>query len=147
MSWCDAVVVDVLGDQAWVELSEQVAGCGSCRNAGTCAEGMVGGARPRRYRLSNTIGAGVGDRVQLDIAPGTLWRAALASYVLPLLLALAGAAAGQAIAGDAWAIVGLALGLGAGLFLLRRREMRARRDQNLISLRFPSRDIRFEVAK
>lgn len=147
MSQCDAVVVELVGDQAWVELPARAASCGNCRNAGACAEGLGGDAGVRRYRLANRIGARVGDRVRLDIADGILWRASLASYVLPLLLALGAAAAGQLAAGDAWAIVGMLLGLGAGLFLLRRRELRARRDHDLISLQFPSGDVRFEEAK
>lgn len=147
MSQCDAVVVEVVGDQAWVELPARAASCGNCSNTGACAEGLVGNAGLRRYRLANTIGARVGDRVRLDVAEGTLWRASLASYVTPLLLALGAAAIGQFAGGDAWAIAGMLLGLGAGLILLRRREMRARRDHDLISLQFPSREVRFEEAK
>lgn len=147
MSQCEAKVVEVVGDQAWVELPARAASCGNCRNTEACAEGLTGRAGVRRYRLANTIGARVGDAVLLDIAAGTLWRASLASYGLPLLLGLAAAAAGQVAGGDAWAVAGLLLGLGAGLMLLRRRELRARRDQDLISLQFPSRDVRFEEAK
>lgn len=147
MSQCDAVVVEVVGDEAWVELPARAPSCGNCKNTDACSGGLTGDAGVRRYRLANAIGARVGDRVQLDIADGTLWRASLASYVWPLLLALAGAALGQSAGGDAWAAAGTLLGLGGGLLLLRRRELRARRDHDLISLKFPSRDIRFEEAK
>jgi positive regulator of sigma E activity len=64
------------------------------------------GTGPRRYRLENRIGAGVGDQVQLTVADGTVWRASLLSYVLPLLLAIGGAAIGQFAAGDAGAVIG-----------------------------------------
>ena len=147
MSQCDAVVVDVVGDEAWVELPARAANCGNCRNTEACSEGLVGNAGLRRYRLANVIGARVGDRVRLDIADGMLWQASLASYVWPLLLAIAGAAAGQSAGGDIWAPGGTLLGLVIGLYLLRRRELRARRSGDLISLHFPSREIRFEEAK
>ncbi len=147
MSQCDAVVVEVVGDEAWVELPARAAGCGNCRTTEACSAGLLGNAGLRRYRLANTIGARVGDRVRLDVAEGTLWQASLASYVTPLLLALGAAAIGQLAGGDAGAIAGMLLGLGAGLVLLRRREMRARRDQDLISLQLPTREVRFEEAK
>lgn len=147
MSRCDAVVVEVAGDEAWVEVPARAAACGNCTNTEACADGLAGNGGTRRYRLANRIGARVGDHVQLDVVDGVLWRAALASYVLPLLLAIVGAAAGQATGGDAWAAAGTLLGLGGGLLLLRRRELRMRRDRDMISLQFPSREVRFEEIK
>lgn len=147
MSQCDAVVVEVVGDEAWVELPARAASCGNCRNPDACSDGLVGNAGLRRYRLANAIGARVGDRVLLDVAEGTLWQASLASYVLPLLLAIVGAAAGQTAGGDVWAAAGTLIGLCCGLVLLRRRELRVRRNRELITLHFPSREIRFEEKK
>ncbi len=147
MSQCDAVVVEVVGVEAWVELPARAPSCGNCKSTDACSGSLVGNAGMRRYRLANAIGARVGDRVQLHIADGSLWQVSLASFVLPLLLAIAGAALGQAGGGDAWAVAGTLLGLGCGLLLLRRRELRARRDHDLITLQFPSREIRFEEAK
>lgn len=147
MSQCDAVVIELAGDDAWVELPARAAACGNCKNTATCAEGVLGDAGVRRYRLPNTIGARVGDQVRLDIADGTVWRASLASYVLPLLLAIVGAALGQSAGGDVWAAGGTLLGLAGGMLLLRRRELQVRRERNLISLQFPSREVRFEEAK
>lgn len=142
---CDAVVVELSGGDAWVELPARVGSCGNCSRNAACSGSLVGNAGVRRYRLANTIGAQVGDRVQLNVGDGTVWTATLASYVLPLLLALAGAVVGQAGAGDAGALAGTLMGLGAGLWMLRRRELRARRENELISLKFPLREARFEV--
>ena len=147
MSRCDAVVVAVSGGEAWVELPARAASCGNCSKTESCSEGLIGSAGVRRYRLANSIGARVGDRVQLTIADGGLWQASLASYVLPLLFAIAGAMLGQAMGSDGLAAVGTLLGLAVGLLLLRRSELRVRHDQNLVSLQFPTQEIRFEEPK
>lgn len=147
MSQCDAVVIEVNGGEVVVELPARAAACGNCKDSVACQDGVLGVGGARRYRLANRIGARVGDHVQLGIADGLLWRASLASYVLPLLLALAAAWAGQALGGDGAAVVGLLFGLACGLALLRRRELQARRDPAMISLQFPTREIRFEDMK
>lgn len=135
MSQCDAVVVETSGSQVWVEVPGRAPACSSCKSPDACQDGLLGlSAGPRHYRLDNLIGARVGDRVQLTVADGTLWRASLASYVLPVLLAIGGAVTGQSMAGDAWAVIGTLTGLGCGLVLLRAKEIRARRDGSLFSL-------------
>lgn len=145
MSQCDAVVVEISGRDVWVEVPGRAPVCGSCRTADACQEGLLGlSAGPRRYRLDNRIGARVGDRVQLAVADGTVWRAALASYVLPLLLAIAGAVIGQSLAGDGWAAVGTLAGLGCGLALLRGNELHARGQGNMFSLQVQTMDVRFK---
>lgn len=145
MSQCDAVVVEASDNQVWVEVPGRAPACGSCRNTDACQDGLLGlSAGPRRYRLENRIGARVGDRVQLTVADGTLWRATAASYVLPVLLAIAGAVVGQSLAGDGGAVTGTIAGLGCGLLLLRRNEIRAQRDGSLFSLQVQTREIRFK---
>lgn len=135
MSQCEATVVAVAGAEVWVEVPQRAPSCGNCKTADSCQGGLLGSAGgPRRYRLENRIGARVGDRVQLTVADGTVWRASLASYVLPLLLAIGGAACGQFGAGDVGALAGMLGGLGGGLLLLRRSELRARRDAASFSL-------------
>ncbi|MDP1734122.1 MAG: SoxR reducing system RseC family protein [Sulfuritalea sp.] len=145
MSQCDAVVVEASGGQVWVEVPGRAPACGSCRNVDACQDSLLGiSAGPRRYRLENLIGARVGDHVQLTVAEGTLWSASLASYVLPVLLAIGGAAIGQSMAGDSWAVAGTVVGLGCGLALLRLNEIRARRHGNLFSLHVPTTEVRFK---
>lgn len=145
MNQCEAVVVAVSAGEAWVEVPGRAPSCGNCKTADACQTGLLGlSAAPRRYQVANSIGARVGDRVQLTVAGGTLWRASLMSYVLPLLLAIAGAAGGQSLAGDAGAMMGTLAGLGGGLVLLRRNEMRARREGSLYSLQVQTREVRFK---
>jgi sigma-E factor negative regulatory protein RseC len=145
MSQCDAVVVEASGNQVLVEVPGRAPACGSCQTQDACQDGLLGlSAGPRRYRLDNLIGARVGDRVSLTVADGTLWRASLASYGLPVLLAIAGAAIGQSLAGDPGAVTGTLAGLGCGLALLRRKELRVRHDANLFSLQVQTKEVRFK---
>jgi sigma-E factor negative regulatory protein RseC len=145
MSRCDAVVVEACGSEVWVEVPGRAPSCGSCTNTDACQDSLLGqAAGPRRYRLENSIGARVGDQVQLTVAEGTLWRAALLSYLLPVLLAIGGAAAGQSMAGDGGGVCGTFVGLCVGLVLLRRKEMIARRSGRLFSLDVQTREVRFK---
>lgn len=145
MSQCEAVVVAASGSEVWVEVPARAPICGSCKTVDACQSSLLGqGSGPRRYRLANGIGARVGDHVQLSVADGTVWRASLVSYVLPLLLAIGGAVIGQFAAGDVWAVLGMLAGLGCGLLLLRRNELRARGDASLFSLQVQTREVRFE---
>ncbi|MCC7311004.1 MAG: SoxR reducing system RseC family protein [Sulfuritalea sp.] len=143
MSRCEATVVAVKGHEVWVEVPERAPSCGNCKTVDACQTGLLGrGSGPRRYLLENRIGAGVGDHVQLTVADGTVWRASLLSYVLPLLLAIGAAAIGQFAAGDSGAVIGTLAGIGCGLLLLRRSELRARGDASLFSLQIESLKIR-----
>lgn len=115
-------VVELAGTHAWVELESRAAACGRCEASSGCgaAESPLGTEAPRRYLVLNRIAARAGDRVEVTVPDGMVWRAAAASYLLPLLLGLCGAATGQAYAGDVPAIVGLVSGLVAGWALARR---------------------------
>lgn len=145
MSTCDAVVVEVSNREAWVEVAGRAPACGSCPTRDGCEQGLLGlAAPPRRYRVDNAIGARVGDRVSLSVADGALWRASLASYVLPVLLVVAGAAGGEATGGDPWAVAGALAGAGVGLLLLRRDELRARHGEGTFSLSIHTTEIRIK---
>jgi sigma-E factor negative regulatory protein RseC len=145
MSQCEAKVVEVSGDEVWVEVPGRAHACGSCKSPDECQTGLLGlSAGPRRYRVDNLVGARIGDRVSLNVEDGTVWRVSLASYVLPLLLAITGAVIGQAVAGDAWAAAGMLAGLGCGWALLRRSELDARRDRSPFSLQIQTKEVVFK---
>lgn len=114
------VVTRLEGDFAWVEVVSG-SSCGSCKSQGGCGSGLLGlSARPRQYRLPNGVGARPGDAVIITIPDGGVVKAAVLSYLLPLSLGIAGAAAGMHLWGaDGQALVGLGLGLAAGLLLLK----------------------------
>jgi sigma-E factor negative regulatory protein RseC len=119
------IVTRLEGEFAWVEV---VSGgsCGSCKSQGGCGSGLLGlTASPRQYRLPNDVGARPGDTVTITMPDGGVVKAALLSYLLPLALGIAGAAAGMRLGGaDAHALIGLGLGVGAGLLVLRRASLR-----------------------
>ncbi|MBI5792974.1 MAG: SoxR reducing system RseC family protein [Rhodocyclales bacterium] len=145
MSQCEARVVAASGSEVWVEVAGRAPSCGNCKTADACQTGLLGlSMGPSRYRLENRIGAQVGDQVQLTVAEGTLWRASLWSYGVPLLLAIAGAIIGQFVSGDAAAVAGTLAGLACGMVVLRLREVRARGEGNLFSLQVQTKEMRFK---
>lgn len=118
---CDAIVVAVSGGQVWVEVPARAQACANCPTPGGCRTGLLGiGGRPRRYRLDNNkLELCVGDHVNLTVDEGTLWRAACMSYLIPVLMAIGGAAFGQWWGGDVIAMAGMLIGLLLGFVLLR----------------------------
>lgn len=125
MSQCAALVVAVSGNHVWVEVPARMQACANCPAPGSCQTGLLGRSSPRRYRLDNELNLHVGDLTDLVVADGTLWHAALAAYLMPVLLAIGGAVIGQWWMGDAAAVVGMCLGLLFGFALLRRHESHA----------------------
>lgn len=120
LSTTRAVVRDLDGEFALVEASQT--GCGRCNEPGGCG-GLHPGkilcaSKPRLFRALNTVGAQVGDSVNVAVAEGAIGAAATRAYLLPLALLLAGAIAGEALFGHRvglWASVsGALLGLGLG---------------------------------
>ena len=107
-----AVVLKVEGDLAWVEARESGT-CGSCGTGGCSTRRLADlfGRKERAFPANNILQATIGERVVIGIPAGALWKSALWLYGLPLFLMLAGALAGQSVAGDAGAAMGLAAGL------------------------------------
>ncbi len=129
------VALDAGGQDVWVEIPERASACGQCSSAGGCHSGLIGlGNGARRYRVTNRIGARLGDRVSLTVAEGTVLRASWFSYLMPALLVIAAAAVGQNVGNDPGAVAGTLLGLGGGLFFLRWNETRLRRSGSVLSL-------------
>lgn len=89
-------------------------GCGKCGSKGSC-----GGAQERVLRLP-AAGLQAGDEVTVSTTAGALSRGVFLAYVLPAALFICGAVLGQSAYGtDEAAVSGAALGLAAGLLLLR----------------------------
>lgn len=116
-----AVVRALNGDEALVEVEQ--GGCGRCHEAGGCGgqhltQMMCSG--PKTYRVRNA-GAQVGDQVTVAIAAGAVARGATLAYVTPMLGLIGGAFVGMALASDAGAMAGGALGLIAAWLGVRAR--------------------------
>lgn len=116
MTYCDAYVIDVTKDGlVWVELPARLATCENCPNPIVCQSGLNARAqRVRRYVLPNTLNLQVGDQVKLIVPDGVIFRAALFSYLIPLILLIFGALLGQWLDDDRGAAIGVVLGLMLG---------------------------------
>lgn len=114
----EAVVARVEGDQAFVETGGEGAGCGRCHEAGGCQSGLLGQlfrAKPRQFRIGNSIGAVPGERVIVRIAEGATIGAAMLAYGLPVVSLLLGAFVGATLAETERSDAATALGALAGL--------------------------------
>lgn len=120
-----AIVRDREGDEALVEVSG--GGCGRCHEKGGCGGQQLTQmfcSGPKRYRVENPLGAEIGEQVTIAISEGALRTSANLAYGLPVLLLLAGAIAGNLLAGDSGAMAGAVLGISAGFFHLARKSRR-----------------------
>jgi sigma-E factor negative regulatory protein RseC len=139
----EAQVIAIDAGDAWVKIPERASACGSCSSASTCHESQTqnvlnSSSGPRRIKISNTIGAQVGDVVNLTVADGRVLRASILSYLLPALLAIAGAILGQSITGDIGAIAGTLIGLALGFANLRWQSGRLRAVSSVLSMERPT---------
>lgn len=120
-------VIEAAGDRARVRLPRN----DSCRACGLCL--FAGEGRGMILEAENPVGAGAGDRVEVELERRDPLAAAVLLFGLPLLAMLAGAGAGWGLAGrlgcppDGGAVLLGAL-LTAGAFVLvRRREIRRKK--------------------
>lgn len=103
-------------DGKWVHVEVEQGGCGRCHEKGGCGGQHLTQmfcSGPKTYRVENTIGADVGDRVKIAVAVGSVSRTANLAYILPLTATIAGAALGATLGSDLSAMVGAGIGLGA----------------------------------
>jgi sigma-E factor negative regulatory protein RseC len=118
-----AHVTRVEGDTAWVT-SKAPSSCGACggKGCGSSLFSRVWHPDEPEYRVDNPIGAEAGETVVVGLPDGTLLRATLASYGMPLAFLLSGAVLGNYLFGEPGSIWGGLFGLGlAGAWLKLRR--------------------------
>lgn len=101
-------------ESSFADIEVEQGGCGRCHEEGGCGgqqltQMFCSGARS--YRVCNSIGAQVGDKVIIAIAPGSVRDTANLAYGMPLIGAIAGAILGAFVAGDNGSIIGCLLGL------------------------------------
>lgn len=116
------VVRAIDGLQAVVEIEH--GGCGRCHEEGGCGGQQLTQmfcSGPKTYRVDNRLGALLGERVTIAIADGSVRRTANLAYGVPLIAAIAGAALGTPLSGDAGAILGAGAGLVLSFFFIRFR--------------------------
>lgn len=116
------VVRAIDGLQAVVEIEH--GGCGRCHEEGGCGGQQLTQmfcSGPKTYSVDNRLGALLGERVTIAIADGSVRRTANLAYGVPLIAAIAGAALGAPLSGDAGAIFGAGAGLVLSFFFIRFR--------------------------
>jgi sigma-E factor negative regulatory protein RseC len=99
------------GDHAFVRIAGE--GCGRCHEPGGCGGNLAQMfcLSPKVHRVRNPRGAKPGEEVLVVIHGRTLFRSAVAGYVLFLLGLFLGAALGQEFAGESGSMIGAAGGL------------------------------------
>lgn len=111
----------------WVEVvacDDASSGCGSCSLKATCGQAILAryfGRKNPSFKLDNTQGLQVGDKITLGLEANKLNLAAGLQFLLPLLTLLIAALVSQNLgftSGLAM-LVSAALGLGAGFLLAR----------------------------
>lgn len=107
------------GGVSFVEATEHN-GCGACASQDSCGISGLGRFFSRKRRpVALACGARPGQEITVAVSETDLLKVGLWAYLLPVTLAVAGAAipAGR---GDAASVLGAALGLAAGLLIARR---------------------------
>lgn len=120
-----AIVRSLDGRFANVEVEQ--GGCGRCHEEGGCGGQQLTQmfcSGPKTHRVENTLAAEIGDRVTIAIAAGSVSRTANFAYILPLTVAIAGAALGTSFGGDIGAMIGAGVGLGVAFLYVIARSRR-----------------------
>ena len=115
-----ARVVSASNGSALVEPNTQ-SGCGGCQSRSSCGVSGLGKYfSHNRKTIAVQCDANVraGDELHLSMSEGDLLKAGLLAYLLPTVLALAGAGTAAALGlGDVGAVLGAANGMAAGFLL------------------------------
>lgn len=109
-------------DIAWVEPAEQ-SGCGACQAKSACAISGLGRFFSSRRQPVPVCAANAqpGEHLTLVMSESDFLKAGLLAYLIPSVLAVAGAAVATVSgAGDAWAVLGMLVGVAAGILLAAR---------------------------
>ncbi len=120
-----AIVRELRDGVALVEVEQ--GGCGRCHEKGGCGGQQLTQmfcSTPRQYRVANDIGAQIGDHVTVAVPAGSIRKSANLAYILPLTAAIAGAALGMPLGGDAGAMIGAAAGLLLSFLFIRHQAAR-----------------------
>ncbi|MBI5561453.1 MAG: SoxR reducing system RseC family protein [Deltaproteobacteria bacterium] len=91
----NGVVISVKKDTVLIKASRSSA-CDSCAQKRSCSTG--GGGEDMLIEADNAIGAEKGDRVVFAVGAGSVMKAGVLLYLVPILSFIAGVVIGQAVA-------------------------------------------------
>jgi sigma-E factor negative regulatory protein RseC len=107
-------------------------GCGHCASGNGCGSGKLSqlfcSSKQRTFNVSNAISAQVGDEVDVGLPDGVLLRNSILMYVLPLISMLSTSLLAAGVfenSSDAAALLGAAVGLLVGFFVVRQLTKRS----------------------
>ncbi len=113
-------VVSAGNGRAQVEPTAQ-SGCGGCQSRSSCGVSGLGkyfSSNRKVIEVQCDASVRAGDELQLSMSEGDLLKAGLLAYLLPTVLALAGAGIAAAYGlGDVGAVLGAAAGIATGFLL------------------------------
>jgi sigma-E factor negative regulatory protein RseC len=89
------IVLRIDADAAWVK-TVRTSACEGCTAKETCHTTEDG--QDMEVKAINSAGASVGDRIVLSFETASLLKATFLLYIFPIILLIAGAALGQALA-------------------------------------------------
>lgn len=94
MSTEEGTITKIEGDIAWVR-TRRSSMCQGCKSQGVCHS--LGDMENMETEAVNTAGAKKGDRVVLEISPGSLLTISFIFYMIPVIFLIAGAIVGLKI--------------------------------------------------
>ncbi len=103
----------------WVE-TEIKSGCNHCVAKSGCGTGILGAVMGRRrpqLRVENNLGVKVGEAVVVAVEDSGIVTGSLLLYLIPLIMMIVGAATGDALSGEMWAIILAVVGLVSGFLI------------------------------
>lgn len=134
-----AIVVRVEGDRAHLEVerSQPCGLCGTTRGCGVSLWGRLFSRPHGSFTAMNSLQLNVGDRVVVAIEERAILSAALAAYLIPLLLICFGGFVGASqglsrVESDFYGAVGAVIGLLLGLVMVRRVSATVRRPPTMV---------------
>ena len=89
------IVLQTDSETAWVKTVRSSA-CEGCTARDSCH--TTAGGQDMEVKAINSVGASVGDRIVLSFETASLLKATFLIYLFPIILLIAGAALGQALA-------------------------------------------------
>lgn len=90
----EGTVTRVTDKKVWVMVARSEM-CDCCGSRGVCH--TLGGGKNMEAEAINTVEAKVGDRVQIAIKPGILWKISMLFYLIPVIALVTGALIGVEI--------------------------------------------------
>lgn len=128
----EGLVIEVFDGMARVRAMRGTS-CDGCASHAMC---KPGDGTNVVIEAKNEIGAGVGERVEVAMQPGTFLKASFIAYIIPLISFVLGGIIGKRVGGtDIWAALGGLLFMllcYSGIWLYNKRVLRERKYQPVI---------------